>query len=289
MNAVHFGPAWLTPYNSYRVAAWAEACFFPETADDLVAALRQSVGLRTVLLGHGCNVLISRDHYDSSIRFIATSRLEPALAVVEDRLLAGAGARLRDVCRLAARAGLSGLERLWDIPGSVGGAAHMNAGAYGASFYDVVASVDVFSPGTGERAVLSREQCRPAYRMTAFQGTDTVILGVSLKLTPAAPAAVLAEMGRVGKLRRSRLPYDFPSAGSVFRRPDGAPPVGQIMEEAGLKGFRIGGAQISPRHAGIIVNAGGATGADILAVVEVMRGAARQRYGVELVLEQVVV
>ncbi|HML54724.1 MAG TPA: UDP-N-acetylmuramate dehydrogenase [Solidesulfovibrio magneticus] len=289
MNVVRFSPAWLTPYNSFRVAAWAEACCFPETADDLVAALRQSVGVRTVLLGHGCNVILSRNHYDSSVRFIATSRLEPALAVAGGRLSAGAGARLRDVCRLAARAGLSGVERLWDIPGSVGGAAHMNAGAYGTSFYDVVGSVEVLYPATGERAALSREQCRPAYRMTAFQGTDTVILGVHLALAPADPAAVLAEMGRIGKLRRSRLPYDFPSAGSVFRRPDGAPPVGQIMEEAGLKGFRIGGAQISPRHAGIIVNAGGATGVDILAVVEVMRRTARQRYGVELVLEQVVV
>ncbi|WP_207649692.1 hypothetical protein [Desulfosporosinus metallidurans] len=96
-------------------------------------------------------------------------------------------------------------------------------------------------------------------------------------------------MGRIGKLRRSKLPYNLPSAGSVFRRPEAAPPIGQIMEEAGLKGFTIGGAQISPRHAGIIVNAGAATGADILAVIEEMRQAARERYGVELVLEQVVV
>ena len=160
---------------------------------------------------------------------------------------------------------------------------------------DVVVAVEItgcaaaVEMAMGARETLSRVQCRPAYRLTAFQGTDTVVLGVRLALSPAKPAAILAAMGRVGKLRRSRLPYDFPSAGSVFRRPEGAPPVGRIMEEAGLKGFRIGGAQISPRHAGIIVNAGGATGADILAVVDVMRQAARQRYGVELALEQVVV
>jgi UDP-N-acetylmuramate dehydrogenase len=289
MSAVRFRPAWLTDHNSYRVAAYGEACFFPKTADELIVALREFVGIRTVLLGHGCNVLLSRDHYDTSVRFVGTGALAPGLAVADSLVKAGAGARLRDVCRLAARAGLSGLERLWDIPGSVGGAAHMNAGAYGASFYDVVASVDVAYPATGHRAVLSRDVCRPAYRMTAFQGTDTVILGVTLALRPADPAVVLAEMGRIGKLRRSKLPYDFPSAGSVFRRPDGAPPVGQIMEEAGLKGFQSGGAQISPRHAGIIVNAGGASGADILAVVDVMRQAARERYGVDLVLEQVVV
>jgi len=285
-----FDPALLTEHNSYRVVAWAEACSFPKTADELIAVLQESVGERTVLLGHGCNVILSRNHYDAATRFVSTKQVDAAVVVADGRVKAGAGARLRDACRAAARAGLTGLERLWDIPGSVGGAAYMNAGAYGASFYDVVESVKVFSPTTGEVADLTREQCRPAYRLTAFQGTDAVILGVTLRLPPAdAPRDVLREMGRIGKLRRSKLPYNLPSAGSVFRRPDGAPPVGQIMEEAGLKGFQIGGAQISPRHAGIIVNAGGAAGADILAVVDVMRQAARERYGVELALEQVVV
>ena len=284
-----FAPAWLTEHNSYRVAAWAEACSFPKTADELIAALQESVGERIVLLGHGCNIILSRNHYDASIRFVGTKGLDTLAVLADGVVKAAAGTRLRDVCRAAAKAGLSGLEHVWDIPGSIGGAAYMNAGAYGASFYDVVESVEVFYPATGERAVLSRKQCRPSYRLTAFQGTDTVILGVTLRLPPAEPAAILREMGRIGKLRRSKLPYNLPSAGSVFRRPEGAPPVGQIMEEAGLKGFTIGGAQISERHAGIIVNAGAATGADILAVVEEMRQAARERYGVELVLEQVVV
>ncbi|MYL82689.1 UDP-N-acetylmuramate dehydrogenase [Desulfovibrio aerotolerans] len=286
---IFFAPAWLTEHNSYRVVARAEACAFPQTADELIVALQESVGERTVLLGHGCNVILSRNHYDAATRFVSTKHVDAAVVVADDLVKAGAGARLRDVCRAAARAGLTGLERLWDIPGSVGGAAYMNAGAYGASFYDVVESVKVYFPGTGAIADLAREQCRPAYRLTAFQGTDAVILGVTLRLPPAAaPAAGLLEMGRIGKLRRSKLPYHLPSAGSVFRRPQGAPPVGQIMEEAGLKGFTLGGAQISQRHAGIIVNANGATGSDILGVVEVMRQAARERYGVELVLEQVV-
>lgn len=284
-----FAPALLTDHNSYRVVARAEALALPKTADELIAVLQESVGDRTVLLGHGCNVILSRNHYDASVRFVSTKGLDTAVVLADGLVKAAAGTRLRDVCRATARAGLAGLERLWDIPGSVGGAAFMNAGAYGASFYDVVTSVEVFFPNTGEVTVFSREKCRPAYRLTAFQGTDAVILGVNLRLSPADPAAILREMGRIGKLRRSKLPYNLPSAGSVFRRPENAPPVGQIMEEAGLKGFRIGGAQISPRHAGIIVNAGNATGADILAVVDVMRQTARERYGAELVLEQVVV
>jgi UDP-N-acetylmuramate dehydrogenase len=284
-----FAPAWLTEHNSYRLVAWAEAVAFPKTADELIAALQESVGECTVLLGHGCNVILARNHYDASVRFVSTKSLDTLAVLADGVVKAAAGTRLRDVCRAAAKAGLSGLEHLWDIPGSIGGAAAMNAGAYGASFYDVVDSVEVYYPATGEKAVLPRKTCRPTYRKTAFQGTGTVILGVTLRLLPADPAAILHEMGRIGKLRRSKLPYNLPSAGSVFRRPEGAPPVGQIMEEAGLKGFTIGGAQISPRHAGIIVNAGGATGADILAVIEEMRQAARERYGVELVLEQVVV
>ncbi len=285
------GEAWveLTGLNSYRVAAVAACCLFPEDVGALRAALRAEAGQAVHLLGHGCNVILAAQRYDATHRFVCTRRLETDIGVRGELVRAGAGARLRDLCRTAARAGLSGLERLWDIPGSVGGAACMNAGAYGTSFYDVVAAVEVFDPATGEVRTLSREACRPAYRTTVFQSEarGLVILAVHLHLAPANPAAILAGMGRIGKLRRSRLPYNQPSAGSVFRRPEGAPPVGVIMEEAGLKGFRIGGAQISPRHAGIIVNAGGATGQDILAVVEVMQQAARDRYGVALALEQI--
>jgi len=279
----------LTKLNSYRVAAHAACCIFPRTAEELAADLCPEAGQTVHLLGHGCNVILSREYYDASHRFVCTRFLDADITVDRESLWAGAGARLRDLCRTAARAGLAGLEHLWDIPGSVGGAAYMNAGAYGASFYDGITAVEVYSPGNGAVRVLSPEQCRPAYRTTAFQGTDTVIVGVHLRLTPDDPASILAEMGKIGKLRRSKLPYDRPSAGSVFRRPEGAPPVGRIMEEAGLKGFQIGGARISRRHGGFIVNAGGATGEDILAVTEVMRDAARERYGVELKLEQVVV
>ncbi|WP_428562889.1 MAG: UDP-N-acetylmuramate dehydrogenase [Solidesulfovibrio sp. DCME] len=284
---MHDGWISLTELNSYRVEAYAACCLFPATVEELREAMRPAAGQAVHMLGHGCNVILAGKYYDARHRFVCTRRLEPGIVVDGREVRAGAGARLRDVCRAAARAGLSGLERLWDIPGSVGGAAFMNAGAYGASFYDGVVSVAVYEPAADRLGTLSRDDCRPTYRTTAFQGTDVVIVSVRLRLAPGDRAAILAEMGRIGKLRRSRLPYDKPSAGSVFRRPEGAPPVGVIMEEAGLKGFRIGGAQISPRHGGIIVNAGGATGQDILAVVEVMKQAARERYGVELILEQV--
>jgi len=282
-------PVRLTEYNSYRVAARAERCHFPATTAELAALLAEPAPGGIHLLGHGNNIILSRPYYDAEHLFVCTRRLDTSLTVDGTRLSAGTGARLRDLCRAAARAGLSGLETLWDIPGSVGGAAVMNAGAYGTSFYDVVETVEAFFPAEGIIRSLSRTECRPGYRTAIFADGKAVILGARLGLRPDDPARILAAMGRVGKLRRSRLPYDLPSAGSVFRRPEGAPPVGVIMEEAGLKGFRIGGARISRRHGGFIVNAGGATGADILAVVEVMREAARRRYGVELKLEQVVI
>lgn len=283
-------PVWLTAYNSYRIASLARWCAFPRTTDALVRALVAARQGRIQLIGHGNNIILSNEMYDETYCFVCTRHLEAAACTVEGRLLrAGAGTRLRDVCRLAAHAGLSGLERLWDIPGSIGGAARMNAGAYGVSFYDVVESVDAFMPSVGAVNRLPREACRPGYRTSVFQTGEGIIVGATLRLTPADSGAILGEMGRIGRLRRSRLPYDLPSAGSVFRRPQGAPPVGAIMEEAGLKGFTIGGARISRRHGGFIVNAGGATGADILAVVAVMRQAARRLYGVELVLEQEVV
>ncbi|WP_043794960.1 UDP-N-acetylmuramate dehydrogenase [Solidesulfovibrio fructosivorans] len=279
----------LTMLNSYRVEAYAACCLFPRTAAELARALKFGDGVAVHVLGHGCNVILSRPYYDATQRFVCLRELETAIVVDGERVRAGAGARLRDLCRAAARAGLSGLENLWDIPGSVGGAACMNAGAYGTSFYDAVTAVEALLPGREDVTMLSREECAPAYRTTAFQGGPGVVTAVHLRLSPDDPARITAAMGRIGKLRRGRLPYDLPSAGSVFRRPEGAPPVGVIMEEAGLKGFGIGGARISRRHAGFIVNAGGATGADILAVIDVMRAAARERYGVELRLEQVVI
>lgn len=282
-------PVWLTSLNSYRIAAQAACCLFPRTPAELAQALCPDPGQTVHLLGHGCNVLLSRPFYDASHRFVCLRRMDARIVAHGPDLRAGAGVRLRDLCRAAGKAGLSGLERLWDIPGSVGGAACMNAGAYGAAFYDVVEAVDVVFPGGGGCVTLSREACRPGYRTTVFQGSPGVVIGVRLRLVPEAPSSILAEMGRIGKLRRSRLPYDLPSAGSVFRRPEGAPPVGVIMEEAGLKGFSSGGARISRRHGGFIVNAGGATGADILALIEVMREAARTRYGATLRLEQVVI
>lgn len=279
----------LTALNSYNVQAYAQWCAFPRTAQELAGVFRECTGAAIHLLGHGNNIILSQPFYDTAHRFVCLRFLETGIHVDGPALRAGAGARLRDVCRLAARTGLAGLEKLWDIPGSIGGAAVMNAGAYGGSFYDAVESVTAFFPGTGAVRDLSRDQCRSAYRTTVFQGSDAVVTEVRLRLTPDDPTRILGEMGRIGKLRRSKLPYNLPSAGSVFRRPEGAPPVGVIMEEAGLKGFQIGGARISRRHGGFIVNAGGATGADILAVVEVMRKAARERYGVELMLEQVVI
>jgi UDP-N-acetylmuramate dehydrogenase len=282
-------PICLTEYNSYRVAAWAARCVFPASVAELAAILAAPDAETVHLLGHGHNLILSRAFYDAGHLFVCTRRLDTGISVAGHGLRAGAGARLRDVCRAAARAGLTGLENLWDIPGGIGGAAVMNAGAYGSSFYDVVEAVEVYFPAEERLRLLSREQCRPGYRSTIFAGTDAVIAGARLRLGPDDPARILAAMGRVGRQRRAKLPYDLPSAGSVFRRPEGAPPVGVIMEEAGLKGFQIGGARISRRHAGFIVNAGGATGADILAVVAAMREAARQRYGVELRLEQVVI
>jgi UDP-N-acetylmuramate dehydrogenase len=279
----------LTELNSYRIEAFAACCLFPRTVPELAEALRPAPGQAVHLLGHGCNVILSQPHYDAAHRFVCLREFRTDIRVEGTRIRAGAGARLRDLCRAAARAGLRGLERLWDIPGSVGGAACMNAGAYGASFYDVVSDVEAVMPGERTGFTLPREACRPGYRSTVFQEMPGVVVAVTLRLAADAPAVVLAEMGRIGRLRRGKLPYDLPSAGSVFRRPEGAPPVGVIMEEAGLKGFRIGGARISRRHGGIIVNAGGATGVDVLALVAVMRDAARTRYGVELRLEQMVI
>ncbi len=283
-----YQPASLTLCNSYRLAAEALACAFPRTLAELEAAFRGSPAAPRIL-GHGNNIILSRTRYQADQPLVCLRHFETAVRVEGDRLYAGAGARLRDVCRTAARAGLSGLENLWDIPGSIGGAVYMNAGAYGSCFFDVVEEIEAFSPGQRTVRRFARSECGHGYRASFFQGTDWVILAARLRLTPGDPREILAAMGRIGKLRRSRFPYNLPSAGSVFKRPANAPPVGAMMERLGLKGLRIGDAQISTQHGGFIVNVGQATAADILAVADTMRQAAREHFGVELEMEQVVI
>jgi len=258
-----------------------------ETAEKAVK-LSHEAGIRPFFLGNGSNLLVSDAGYEGVI-------IKPALGLQctefgEGRIWVGSGALLSKLANWALENGKTGLEPLSGIPGTVGGATVMNAGAYGGEMSQVVTEV-IFMDEKGEQVHLSREECQFSYRHSIFDHhPEWLILWVQVAVEPGDPEAIRSRMAELAERRRAKQPLDLPSAGSTFKRPaplpDGTPVyAAALIEQAGCKGLQIGGAQVSPKHAGFIVNTGGATCADILALAAEVRRRVREHSGVELELE----
>ena len=198
------------------------------------------------------------------------------------RLTAGGGAALGGVCAAAARAGLSGIEAISGIPSSIGGAVRINAGAYGGEIFDVLETVSLISR-SGERREVPAEEIPHGYRWSRLIETREIVGRAVLRLTPAPKEEIEARTRTVAEKRRGALPSE-PNAGSVFKNPEGDY-AGRLIEACGLKGERAGGAMISPRHANVIVNTGGAGSADVLVLMKRMRDEVREKFGVTLLPE----
>jgi UDP-N-acetylmuramate dehydrogenase len=258
----------LAPYTSFQIGGPADALAEVRSGRELTELYRriQSEQLPFFYLGHGSNILIS----DAGFRGVVIRATEDLARIGFSRgqIQAGPGARLLDLTLFAAAHGLSGMEQLSGIPGSVGGGLYMNAGAYGGEISDTVVDVDFLSAQL-EDLTVSKSEIGFAYRSApALQ--NGIILESRYRLHPGNRAEIYKEMRRVWKLRRAKQPLDFPSAGSIFKRPTGDY-AGRLIEEVGGKGTRIGGALVPFQHAGIFVNAGGATAADVAALVREIR------------------
>ncbi|MFD1429679.1 UDP-N-acetylmuramate dehydrogenase [Lacticaseibacillus mingshuiensis] len=196
------------------------------------------------------------------------------------QLIAEAGARLIDVTEVAYQAGLGGLAFAAGIPGSIGGAVFMNAGAYGGEICDVLASAEVLTRD-GQLKTYSNEDMQFAYRHSLVQDTGDIVLRATFALTRQPRPQIRAAMDHFNSLRASKQPLDYPSCGSVFKRPAGHF-VGPMIQQSGLQGHIIGGAQISEKHAGFIVNLGGATASDYLAMIHYVQEHVAAKFGVAL-------
>lgn len=196
-------------------------------------------------------------------------------------LRCGAGAHLPSLSGAACTRGAAGLEFAVGIPGTVGGAVFMNAGAYGGSISMLVSTVTVLDR-EGLQRIIPVEECGFGYRRSRFQEERAVIAAVELRLEPGDPAVLRSEARRVLELRRRRFPLEYPNAGSVFRKPSGDAPPGRLIEEAGLKGRKEGGAMVSPLHANFIVNTGNATSSDIRRLIDLVRDTVYRNSGVML-------
>ncbi len=269
----------LARHTTWRIggpARWFCRLYTEEGLARVLARARQE-GLPFAMLGMGSNVLAADEGYDGCV-----ARLEgPFLAVSVDGpvLTAGGGAALGGVCAAAARAGLSGLESISGIPSSIGGAVRINAGAYGGEIFEVLESVRLVSRDGQRRAVRS-EDIPHGYRWTALIDTGEIVASARLTLQPASRDVIEQRTRSVAEKRRGALPSE-PNAGSVFKNPPGDF-AGRLIEACGLKGLREGGAEISPRHANVIVNRGGARARDVLTLMRRMRDEVKERFGVTL-------
>lgn len=249
---------------------------------DLVEALQfaRERGLPLLPLGKGSNILVPDEGFPGMALVLSGDFLK--IAIDGTRVTAGGGASLMSLAVQTKNAGLSGLENLSGIPSSIGGAIRINAGAYGSELFDVLVTVDLVSRAGEHRAVAASE-IPHGYRWTALMERDDFVVGGALELLAKPKDEVEARFREVTEKRKNALPKQ-PNAGSIFKNPPGQH-AGKLLEACGLKGRQVGAAQISPVHANVIVNLGGATARDVKALMAEMQAAVRERFGVELVPE----
>ncbi len=244
----------------------------------LTTASREAIPI--AILGMGSNILVSDAGFPGGVLRLEGNFLKVEIA--GERVLAGGGAALGGVCAGAARAALSGIEAISGIPSSIGGAVRINAGAYGGEIFDVLESVRLVSR-TGERREAAAAEVPHGYRWSKLVETGEIVARATLRLRPAPREEIQTKTRSVADRRRGALPSE-PNAGSVFKNPEGDH-AGRLIEACGLKGERSGGAVISPRHANVIVNTGGARAEDVLVLMKKMRDTVEARFGVTLLPE----
>ena len=272
----------MAAHTTFRVGGPADLFYLPRSAAELKKALQaaDSAGVPALVIGNGSNLLVRDGGVHGLV--IALGEDFSTVRVEGTTLFAEAGARLSRVAQTAQAAGLAGLEFASGIPGTLGGGVAMNAGAYGGQISDVLIDAEVLLDG--EVRTLDRAALEMGYRSTLPLRKGGIVTSARFELTPDDPAVIDARMRELNARRRDKQPLNFPSAGSTFKRPKGYF-AGVLIEGAGLKGASVGGAQVSPKHAGFIVNTGSATAADVLALIHHVQETVYQKDGVRLELE----
>ena len=268
----------LSAHTTFEIGGPAALFVTPGDAQEMrdCIALCREVEEPFFVLGAGSNLLVSDDGFKGVI--IALSGMD-GISVDGCELTCQAGALLKDASETACTNGLSGLEFACGIPGTVGGACFMNAGAYGGCIADVLKEVTVLNGGSFE--TLPVGELDLGYRHSRIADDDMVVVSATFALTPGDPSQIRATMDDLTEQRTSKQPLELPSAGSTFKRPEGYF-AGKLISDAGLKGWQSGGAAVSKKHAGFVVNVGGATAADVHAVIEHVQDEVERQFGVRL-------
>ena len=270
-------------HTTFRVGGPAKLMALPREKKEIKAAVRAAaaLGVTPFFLGNGSNLLVADEGYDGFV--IKTGGLDQ-VREVNRRLRAESGIPLSRLAMAALGRGLTGLEFAHGIPGSLGGAVVMNAGAYGGEMVQVLSAV-TYLDETGEEHTVPAEECCLSYRHSMFTDhPEWLVLGAEMELEQGDAEEIRAKMEDLAQRRKSKQPLEYPSAGSTFKRPAGHF-AAALIEQCGLKGLTVGGAQVSEKHAGFVINRGGATCADILKLTDKIKETVLRETGVALELE----
>ncbi len=270
----------LRNYTSFRIGGPADCLVEIDTVKQLtdVSQYLKREKIPFYVLGNGSNTLFSDRGYEGVVLHLGNKICH--ICTEGNRIYAEAGAMLSMVSHVAQKAGLTGLEFAAGIPGTVGGGVVMNAGAYDGEMKMVVTGVKAVTPD-GDICELTRDELGFGYRSSILRHTGYVVTDVTFELSPGSPEEILSKMQDFNARRKEKQPIELPSAGSTFKRPEGYF-AGKLIMDAGLKGFQIGGARVSDKHCGFIVNVDNATSEDVRALIREVQSRVRERFGVEL-------
>lgn len=271
----------MSKYTTFRIGGNAAVMLTPSNDEQLALIIKEckKENVKPFILGNGSNMLICDEGLNTVV--INMCRPEPKIELVNgDTIVCDAGITMSKVCNFALENGLTGLEFAFGIPGSAGGAAYMNAGAYGGEMKDVLVEcrhIDL----DGNLGSLKGEELELSYRTSAYEHNGFIITTLVMKLKKGDKNEIKAKMQELLQRRKDKQPLEYPSAGSTFKRPVGYF-AGGLIEECGLKGFSVGGAQVSEKHAGFVINKGGATAKDVLDLIKYVQNKVFEEKGVML-------
>lgn len=267
-------------HTSFQVGGKADLFVQPKTKEEIRDAIRlaRQEQIPFFIMGNGSNLLISDEGYRGMILQIGKNFQN--IVTKGDCLFIEAGALLSRVAREALAHDLAGFEFAAGIPGSFGGAVAMNAGAYGGEIKDVLVSAEVLTPA-GEFLTLTAEELDLSYRHSCIFEKGYIVLSAVIRLTKGDPEEIRTRIKELAQARKEKQPLEYPSAGSTFKRPEGYF-AGKLIEDAGLKGYTVGGAQISEKHSGFVINKGGATAEEILFLIRQVQKRVKEQFGVTM-------
>ena len=279
----------MSAHCSFHIGGPARALAVPSDLTGLtrLCAILRENHVAPFMLGNGSNILFP-DEGLPELLLVSTEKLQKLFLLPDGAIYAEAGVSLARLAAFACENGLTGLEFASGIPGTVGGGLRMNAGAYGGEMKDVVDSVVYYYLPRQALCEMTNEECRFGYRSSVFQqSAGMAVLSAVFRLQPGDKEAISAKMRELNEKRRDKQPLDLPSAGSAFRRPEGHF-AAALIDQAGLKGHRVGGAQVSEKHAGFVVNRGGATSKDVYELMMHVRNTVYEQFQVELQPEVII-